>query len=240
MHNAVLTGKKVLLTYSGNGLGAVIAIAFAQAGAQVVIHDRSAAVAAAAVERLALAVPGIQVQGAEGDLMTAAGIEQLLSRIGPVDILVIDALGPGTVDFDHLEEAEAARNRPYLREQMNQLLRDFLPRLKSSNAQQVFALSLGCSSAGESQITCTLKLEQTIASAGDAQGTIDLYAVTVGDLLIVPVADLIKSEVMRTNDALAEISARLLGDHRPMRIQEGLNAIQTLSTELVGACWRQR
>lgn len=106
MQGAALAGKKVLLTHSADGLGFVSAIAFAQAGAEVVIHDRSAAVVAAAVEHLSLAVPGSRVKGENTDLSTDAGVRQILAYAGPIDTLVIDAHAVGVVNFSRLEELE--------------------------------------------------------------------------------------------------------------------------------------
>lgn len=75
------------------------------------IHDRSAAVVAAAVEHLSLAVPGSRVKGEDTDLSTEAGVRQILAYAGPIDTLVIDAHAVGVVNFSRLEEQEAHQDR---------------------------------------------------------------------------------------------------------------------------------
>lgn len=65
MHSSGLDGQTVLVTQAGDGFGFILAFAFAKAGAKVALHDRSAAVVAAAVERLQLAVPGTQAWGSK-------------------------------------------------------------------------------------------------------------------------------------------------------------------------------
>lgn len=227
MQAAVLQGKKVLLTNSGNGLGFAIAIAFAQAGAGVVIHDRSTAVAAAAAERLSLAVPGTQVLSLGADLSVESGRQMIKAEAGPVDILVIDALAEQAVDFSQLEERDAQHDRSVLRAQAEQLLQVFVPGADAGGPAQVFLLSLAAS--GEPGISRLQHQQPGISGSA-------LYTASVDDLRLAPVADLMRSEVLRTNNSLSDVADQLLADHRPAGIQRGLATIQTLTRKIVEAC----
>lgn len=232
MQAAILTGKKVLLTNSGNGLGFVIAIAFAQAGAQVIIHDRSAAVAAAAAERLSLAVPGTQAQALGADASSAQGRQAITAQAGPVDILVIDALAAEAVDFSQLVDHDAEQDRSVLGEQAQQLLQDFLPAASAEGPAQVFLLTLAAAAAGELEVAPVLGQPSAISGRNGSL----LYTAALDELRLAPVADLMRSEVLRTNSSLTDVADQLLRDHRPAGIQRGLATIRALTGDIVKAC----
>ena len=232
MQGAAFAGKKVLLTHSADGLGFVIAIAFAQAGAEVVIHDRSAAVVAAAVEHLSLAVPGSRVKGKDTDLSTDAGVRQMLAYAGPIDTLVIDAHAVGVVNFSRLEELEAHQDRKALRDQAESLSNDFVGSMKGDNPKSIFVLSLTPTAAEESSgPSASLSTCSVGAGAG-----FTVYTVSVRDLILAPVADIVKSEVLRTNATLADVIKYLLRDHRPAAIAMGLTAIHKVTERIIKSC----
>ncbi len=87
-----LDGKVALVTGSARGLGAAIAVALAEAGADVVANDRTDP--AATVEALA-ALPGRRELGLAADLADRAASDQLVARtideMGRLDILVNNA-----------------------------------------------------------------------------------------------------------------------------------------------------
>jgi hypothetical protein len=232
MQGAALAGKKVLLTHSGDGMGFVIAIAFAQAGAAIVIHDRSAAVIAAAVEHLSLAVPGSRVSGEEADLSTEAGVRQLLDKSGSIDILVMDEHAVGVVTFSRLEERASLQDRQALRARALLLLNSFVGNMKGQGPSTLFMLSLAPTDADPSS-TCVVS--HSIGNDGRVDG-LTVHTVSVRDLILAPVADLIKSEVLRTNGTVADVSEQLLHDHRPVAIDQGLTAIRKVTAEIIGLC----
>src|SRR5947209_6873132 len=91
-----LAGKAALVTGASRGMGAGLAVALAEAGADVVVTARSKAsldeVAAAVISsgRRALAVPG--------DVTAAPDVERVvaeaIARFGQIDILINNAGGP--------------------------------------------------------------------------------------------------------------------------------------------------
>lgn len=89
-----LTGKNVLVTGSGQGLGRALGLGFAREGANVAFHYNSSATGAelAAAEAVELGVRAIAVGG---DLRDAADVAQITGRteteVGPIDVLVNNA-----------------------------------------------------------------------------------------------------------------------------------------------------
>jgi 2-deoxy-D-gluconate 3-dehydrogenase len=87
-----LTGKTALVTGSASGLGAAIALAFAEAGAQVAVHGnrRPADDTAAAIVKA-----GGKAKAFSADLSSDKGADELFAAVtaacGPVDILVNNA-----------------------------------------------------------------------------------------------------------------------------------------------------
>lgn len=89
-----LTGKNVLVTGSGQGLGRALGLGFAREGANVAFHYHSSGDGAgqAAAEAAGLGVRTIAVGG---DLRDAAAVAQITGRteaeLGPIDVLVNNA-----------------------------------------------------------------------------------------------------------------------------------------------------
>ena len=86
-----LNGKKALVTGSSGGIGLAIAAGLAEAGAEVVLHGRSAAKLAQAAASLAKRYPAAQVSTIEADLATADGAASISAAHPDVDILVNNA-----------------------------------------------------------------------------------------------------------------------------------------------------
>lgn len=89
-----LTGKNVLVTGAGQGLGKALGLGFAGEGANVAFHYNSSADGAekAAAEAAELGVRAIAVGG---DLRDAAAVARIVERtesdLGPIDVLVNNA-----------------------------------------------------------------------------------------------------------------------------------------------------
>ena len=92
-----LTARRVLVTGAGRGVGAAIAAAFAEAGATVVVNDLDAALADAAVERIA-GGGGLAVASAF-DVTDVDAVIDAVAGCGPVDVLVNNAGNAGAEGF---------------------------------------------------------------------------------------------------------------------------------------------
>src|SRR5262245_52964220 len=87
------TGKRVLVTGSGSGLGAGIALRFAEAGADLIVHYKSSLAGAiqllAAIEKL-----GRKAAALQADVGRRAEVERLFAEaeaLGALDVLVNNA-----------------------------------------------------------------------------------------------------------------------------------------------------
>jgi 2-deoxy-D-gluconate 3-dehydrogenase len=87
-----LKGKTALVTGSSRGLGAAIAVAFAQAGAQVAIHGSSAMPAATQKKLETMGAKSLSLVGDVGDAKVCALlVEETVRHFGMIDILVNNA-----------------------------------------------------------------------------------------------------------------------------------------------------
>jgi 3-oxoacyl-[acyl-carrier protein] reductase len=95
---SVLEDRVALVTGSSRGIGAAIAIRFAQAGARVVLHGRDEA--ALASVRAHITDLGGQAISVTGDVTIAADLARIRERIldgyGRLDVLVANAGGSGS------------------------------------------------------------------------------------------------------------------------------------------------
>src|SRR4051794_35506571 len=93
-----LHDRVALVTGSSRGIGAAIAVRFAQAGARMVLHGRDTAALAAVEARITDA--GGRAMSVTGDVTLAADLAamraQILERYGPVEILVANAGSTGS------------------------------------------------------------------------------------------------------------------------------------------------
>ncbi len=80
-----LAGRRALVTGGGSGVGAAIAVALAEAGAEVCIAGRSEA----PLRALAEAVPG--TRWVQADVTSEAAVAAMFDAAGPVEIVVANA-----------------------------------------------------------------------------------------------------------------------------------------------------
>ena len=104
-----LEGKTALVTGGSRGIGRAIALAFARAGADVVVHARTSReeVEAVAAEAHAL---GVRALSGLADVRDAAAVDQLVAvaraQLGPIDVLVNCAAVRGERRFEELTPEE--------------------------------------------------------------------------------------------------------------------------------------
>jgi 3-oxoacyl-[acyl-carrier protein] reductase len=111
-----LTGRRVLVTGGGQGVGRGIALGFAGAGAEVVVNDLDP-------DRAQAVVAEIEAGGGTGqasvfDVTDYAAVEAAVRAAGPVDVLVNNAGNAGVEGFggrDVFAETTPADWEPFLR-----------------------------------------------------------------------------------------------------------------------------
>lgn len=91
MQSFSLAGKRGLITGATRGIGQYLAIALAQAGADIVITGRQADTVAATQASLRQAFPDIVVEGVTLDVRDVSAVQQSIACLGPLDILVNNA-----------------------------------------------------------------------------------------------------------------------------------------------------
>ncbi|WP_334175102.1 SDR family NAD(P)-dependent oxidoreductase [Pseudoxanthobacter sp.] len=99
-----LTGRLALVTGAGQGIGAAIARALAEAGAEVVCTDRDAGRAAETAAGLEAA--GCRARSAGLDVTDSAGIDALAARLPPLDVLVCNAGVVSNIPAEDMTDAE--------------------------------------------------------------------------------------------------------------------------------------
>lgn len=101
-----LSGKKAFISGSTQGIGYAIAEALLAEGADVIINGRSDDTLQEAVLQLRQSVPGGNVSGIVADLADPAHVEELIGRVGEVDILVNNVGLFGLASFHDIPDSE--------------------------------------------------------------------------------------------------------------------------------------
>jgi 3-oxoacyl-[acyl-carrier protein] reductase len=94
MNSAALTGRRALVTGSGHGIGAAVALGLAQAGAEVVVHYGHSADKADETAKQ-IAELGVRTTVLQADVTDTAQVDALVARsaefLGGLDVLVCNA-----------------------------------------------------------------------------------------------------------------------------------------------------
>jgi NAD(P)-dependent dehydrogenase (short-subunit alcohol dehydrogenase family) len=106
-----LTGKTVLVTGAGQGLGRAIGLAFAQEGANVAFHYNSSAAGAENAAEEAIAV-GVKAIAIGADLRDGAAVDTAVAdvktQLGPIDVLINNAAATQSKPFLETTEEDWA------------------------------------------------------------------------------------------------------------------------------------
>lgn len=104
-----LAGRRAFVSGSTQGIGFAIAEALVREGVEVVVNGRDQDRVQDAVDRLRGAVPGAVVSGIAADFADAAQVEDLLDRLGDVDVLVNNVGVFEVAPFDRITDADWQR-----------------------------------------------------------------------------------------------------------------------------------
>lgn len=232
-----LRGKSSLFINAGDGLGFIVALEFARHGADVTLHDSSAAVVLAAVERLQLAVPGSNVKGISGDLTTDEGLQSLLNKITSIEVLVCDWLGDGAVSFSQVPAEPHKNSLTFMQRNLQRLVEELVTRMAQHENGRAFLLStsrLADSLAGRPVMPLPL-LPSTETLAASRTG-LTIYSMLIPSFIFAPVSDVIKSEVLRTGRDLDSIVEQFDKDRRPVEIRDAAKSILSLVHRIASLC----
>ncbi|HEY8919822.1 MAG TPA: SDR family NAD(P)-dependent oxidoreductase, partial [Chitinophaga sp.] len=104
-----LKGKTAFVSGSTQGIGFAIAKQLLQEGATVTINGRSQQKVDEAVAKLNQQVPGAKAAGIAADFSKAAEVDQLIAKLGAVDILINNAGIFEPKPFTEITDAEWLR-----------------------------------------------------------------------------------------------------------------------------------
>jgi 3-oxoacyl-[acyl-carrier protein] reductase len=151
-----LAGRRALVTGAGRGVGRAVALAFARAGAAVVVNDIDSARAAGVVGEVTAA--GGSAETGLFDVTRWDDVEGARTAIGPVDVLVNNAgnagadAWPGLVAFT---ETQPADWEPFLRVNLYGVLhctRAWLPAMTEAGWGRVITVISDAARDGEPKL----------------------------------------------------------------------------------------
>ena len=158
-----LSGKRVLVAAASKGLGRAIATEFVREGAQVAICSRDRA----RIQQVAVEIGGGTV-GIDADVSTDEGcrrfVEEAVTRIGGIDVLIVNAGGPKPGKFVDLDDAAWQKTFELTLLSAVRLVRLALPELRASKGSIVFSTSTSVRQPG-SPAYATLMLSNGMRAA---------------------------------------------------------------------------
>lgn len=214
----LLAGKLALVTGAASGIGQAIAVAYAQAGARVVVTDREASACMATLDQ-------VQAVGGEGwvyglDVTDAAAAQRVADtvgrEVGAIDILVNNA---GVIVREGLDSPKA---HAAIRQVMDvnvlgafNVMHAFLPALRTQRGN-VINISSGASFHGQphavgysaSKAAVRLLSQSMVA---DLAGTGVRVNVIAPGVIVTPMTDVTRANPERLERFMARIPSGRLG-----------------------------
>ena len=134
-----LDGKKALITGSSQGIGAAIAGAYAQAGAQVFVHASRSLEKAETIGREIRAAGG-KATAVVADLLDPNCVPQLYEQTGDVDILVINASIQIRSSYDKITNAEFQSQIRVNLQSPLELIQQYSPQMKHNRWGRIITI----------------------------------------------------------------------------------------------------
>lgn len=131
------TGKRILLTGAAGGLGEITAMAFAEAGATLILSSRNEE----KLNEIAAALPGGPHEVIAADLSQPDAPQDVVARAGRIDIFVANAGRPGGWALDETEVDEISSVILVNFEAPIQMVKAVIPQMKERKDGQIVLIS---------------------------------------------------------------------------------------------------
>lgn len=243
--NIELKGKKALVTGSSGGIGLAIAMGLAEAGAQVVLHGRSADKLAHAAEAIAQKFPAASVSTVQADLATADGAASISAAHPDVDILVNNAGFFAPKSFTEITDDDWQDMLDINVMSGIRLSRYYLPRMLAANWGRIVFISSesGVQIPAEMIHYGVSKTAMLAVSRGLAELTagtgVTVNAVLPGPTRSEGVADFFAEMAKEQGVSQDEMERNFIAQHRPTSLLRRLATVDEVANMVVYTCSTQ-
>ncbi|WAI85887.1 MULTISPECIES: SDR family NAD(P)-dependent oxidoreductase [Achromobacter] len=243
--NIELKGKKALVTGSSGGIGLAIAMGLAEAGAQVVLHGRSADKLARAAEAITQKFPAASVSTVQADLATADGAASISAAHPDVDILVNNAGFFAPKSFTEITDDDWQDMLDINVMSGIRLSRYYLPRMLAANWGRIVFISSesGVQIPAEMIHYGVSKTAMLAVSRGLAELTagtgVTVNAVLPGPTRSEGVADFFAEMAKEQGVSQDEMERNFIAQHRPTSLLRRLATVDEVANMVVYTCSTQ-
>lgn len=243
--NIELKGKKALVTGSSGGIGLAIAMGLAEAGAQVVLHGRSADKLAHAAEAIMQKFPAASVSTVQADLATADGAASICAAHPDVDILVNNAGFFAPKSFTEITDDDWQDMLDINVMSGIRLSRYYLPRMLAANWGRIVFISSesGVQIPAEMIHYGVSKTAMLAVSRGLAELTagtcVTVNAVLPGPTRSEGVADFFAEMAKEQGVSQDEMERNFIAQHRPTSLLRRLATVDEVANMVVYTCSTQ-
>lgn len=243
--NIELNGKKALITGSSGGIGLAIALGLAGAGAQVVLHGRSADKLAQAAAQVSKQHPKVQVHTVQSDLATADGAAAICAAHPDVDILINNAGYFAPKSFTEITDEDWQYMMDINVMSGVRLSRYYLPRMMAADWGRIVFIS------SESAVQIPAEMihygVSKTALLGVSRGLAEMTAgtgVTVNAVLPGPTrsegVELFFAEIAKAQGVSQDVVERdFIAQHRPSSLLRRLATVEEVANIVVYASSQQ-